>query len=871
MNGMRKTVVGAVALLACVPAMFAGTKVSANGNWMFYDGRQPDKGVRVDLPHTWNAADADDDMPGYYRGTGRYVKNINLPDDIGGKRVLLEFEGANQVARLKVNGNDAGEHVGGYSAFVFDITPYVAPGENLVEVAVDNSHDADIPPLGADFTFFGGIYRDVFLEIEEAVHFSRSDCASSGIYVSTPKVDGNSARVEVKVLLDNFSKTQEKVVVTQEVVDPDGAVVARKSRSMKLPADSRMNSVTFDYDIAAPELWSPDSPKQYALSTSVAAKDATLDTQVDRFGLRWCDFDPDSGFTLNGKPLKLMGTNRHQDFRGKGWALSDDYHLQDIKLIKDMGGNFLRVSHYPQDPLLMDACDRAGLVTTVEIPIVNAVTESDAFLRNSLAMQAQMIKQNFNRPSVVAWAYMNEVFLSIPYKEGDPQREPYIREVKRQAEAIDSLTKELDPGRYTLLPCFGNMKLYGDAGMLDVADIVGWNLYQGWYGGRFGDFDKFLDDFHAKSPSKPVIVTEYGADCDTRIHSDAPKMYDYSIEYADLFQEHYLRAISERPFVAGANLWNLNEFYSEARGNAVPHVNLKGIVTLDRRPKNTYWLYKANLASEPFVKFANSDWTRRAAQLDSSGAKVYEIKVYTNQPEVFLTLDGREIGHLPVVGGIARADVALKPGKNNLVASAGGRTASLDIDLHGIPTQLDGSFSDISVLAGGARSFTDPNTGVCWMPEQEYRPGSWGYVGGEPFALKNWLGAIPASDVDILGTDNDPLYQSTRRGIEQFRFDVPDGEYALYLHWADLTKEQYTELVYELGNHARHEESDDCFDVSVNGLKVLPALDVRAEVGRQRPLDVRVDVIASAGQGVVVDFTPVRGKAYVNAIRLVRK
>jgi len=868
---MKKYILAVVAVFVAWGQVFAGTKMSVNSNWLFYDGREPGNGVRVDLPHTWNADDAADDVGGYYRGTGRYVKRIKLPESVAGKRVFLNFEGANQVTRLKVNGSDAGEHIGGYSAFVFDITPFVAPGENLVEVAVDNSPNPDIAPLSADFTFFGGIYRDVFLEIEEPVHFSHSDCASSGIYVSTPRVDEKSARVVAEVLLDNLSSSQEKIIVTQEVVDPTGNVVARKSRNLKLPADSRMNSITFDYSVDLPVLWCPDSPQQYTLVTSVAGKGCTFDTQADRFGIRWFDFDPDRGFSLNGKPLKLIGTNRHQDFKGKGWALSDDYHLQDIKLIKDMGANFLRVSHYPQDPLFMDACDAVGLITTVEIPIVNAVTESDAFLRNSLAMQREMIRQNYNRPSVVAWAYMNEVLLSIPYGEGDPRRDSYVREVKRQAEAIDALTKDLDPRRFTLLPCFGNVKLYGDAGMLDVADIVGWNLYQGWYGGRFEDFDAFLDEFHAKYPSKPVIVTEYGSDCDTRIHSDTPRMYDYSMEYTDLLQEHYLAAIVKRPFVAGANLWNLNEFYSETRGNAVPHVNLKGIVTLDRRPKNTYWLYKANLCAEPFVKFANSDWTRRAAQLDSSGTKAYEIKIYTNQPEVDVALDGRGIGRFPVVAGVAKVDVALSPGANNLTASAGGRTATLDIDLHGIPATLDRSFTEISILAGASRSFTDPSTGICWMPEQPYRPGSWGYVGGEPYSLKNWVGSLPASDVDILGTANDPMYQTARRGISQFRFDVPDGEYALYLHWADLTKEQYTELVYELGNHARHEESDDCFDVSVNGVTVLPALDVRSEVGRQRPLDVRVDVLASGGEGVVVDFVPVRGRAYVNAIRLVKK
>lgn len=868
---MRNYILAVVAVVAAWAQMWAGTKVSVNANWTFFDGREPDTAVRVDLPHTWNAADADDDTDGYYRGTGHYVKSLTLPETIAGKCVFLEFEGANQTTSLRVNGHEAGEHLGGYSAFVFDITPYVHPGQNEIEVTVDNSHNPDIAPLSADFTFFGGIYRDVFLEIEEPVHFSRSDYASSGVYVVTSEVADGKGRATVYVLVDNFGDKAAKIAVDQRLVSPDGKVVARAEKKGTVAAGAKMSMTVFDYIVDNPALWSPDTPAQYSVETTITAGGRVVDTQTDRFGFRWFEFDPDHGFSLNGKPLKLMGTNRHQDFKDKGWALSDDYLLQDIRLIKDMGANFLRVSHYPQDPLLMDACDREGLITTVEIPVVNAVTESEAFLSNSLDMLREMIKQNFNRPSVVAWAYMNEVLLSIPYKEGDLAREHYLKGVKLQADTTNAVAKVLDPSRYTLLPCFGNLALYSRAGLLDSADIIGWNLYQGWYGGKFGDFDAFLDDFHAKYPSKPVIITEYGSDCDSRIHSDTPQKYDYSMEYTDLYQEHYLRAIAERRFVAGANLWNLNEFYSEARGNAVPHVNLKGIVTLDRRPKNTYWLYKANLAAEPFVQFANADWTRRAAQLDSTGSFRTEIKIYTNLPEVSLSINGGEPSTIVAEGGVARADVDLKPGANNLLAVAGGCAAAISIDLHGIPYHLDGTFTDISVLAGASRSFTDPATGVCWMPEQPYRPGSWGYVGGEPYTLKNWVGSLPASDVSILGTANDPLYQTARRGLDEFRFDVPDGDYALYLHWADLTKEEYQALVYELGNSALHEESDDCFDVTVNGVTVLPALDVRAEAGRQRPLDIRVDVTATGGRGVAVGFTHRRGQTFINAIRLVRK
>ena len=246
---MRNYILAVVAVVAAWAQMWAGTKVSVNANWTFFDGREPDTAVRVDLPHTWNAADADDDTDGYYRGTGHYVKSLTLPETIAGKCVFLEFEGANQTTSLRVNGHEAGEHLGGYSAFVFDITPYVHPGQNEIEVTVDNSHNPDIAPLSADFTFFGGIYRDVFLEIEEPVHFSRSDYASSGVYVVTSEVADGKGRATVYVLVDNFGDKAAKIAVDQRLVSPDGKVVARAEKKGTVAAGAKMSMTVFDLSL----------------------------------------------------------------------------------------------------------------------------------------------------------------------------------------------------------------------------------------------------------------------------------------------------------------------------------------------------------------------------------------------------------------------------------------------------------------------------------------------------------------------------------------------------------------------------------------------------------------------------------------------
>ncbi|MCC8114698.1 MAG: hypothetical protein LIP03_12075 [Bacteroidales bacterium] len=861
-------------LICCIAAAPAGAteRRTINSNWSFSQPLRDGQWERVELPHTWNAHDATDDERGFYRGIGIYKHSVDIPVSAQGKTLRLHFEGANQVASVKVNGISAGSHTGGYTEFCIDITPYVIFGApNDIEVTVDNSHDPMIPPLSADFTFFGGIYRDVFLEIEEPVHLSHADCASSGVYISTPSVTTDKAEARVTTLIDNAAEKATQVLVKNTIYSPTGETVATLSKKVKLPASAVAVPVDMTFQIANPDLWSPSNPALYTLVIEVCdpRSGKPYASHSEQFGCRWYSFDPDKGFYLNGQPLKLIGTNRHQDYPGLGWALDDAHHLRDVEMIKQMGGNFLRVSHYPQDPTVLRACDRLGILATVEIPIVNAVTEDQQFLDNCLTMQEGMIKQNRNHPSVIAWAYMNEVMLVPPYS-GDDERYPaYCAEVNRQAQAIDALTRQLDPERYTLIPCHGNLQAYEDAGLIEVPRLIGWNLYQGWYSGTFPDFDVYLRDFHAKYPGIPTLLTEYGADCDTRIHSTQPQRYDFSMEYADLYHEHYLRSILSMPFLAGANLWNLNEFHSEVREHAKPHFNPKGIVTADRQPKNTYWLYKANLSDEPFVAFANRQWTSRSGQLNADGTLPTEIKIYSNAPSVTLTHNGKQIGHLPVVDGVAKAMVPLADGLNSLIAQSAEASDALNIRLRGIAADLKSApFDGLWVGMGTDRSVTDPATGECWIPDQEYRPGSWGYVGGSNFALDNWAGVLPASDVDVLGVDLDPLYQTCRKGIESFKADLAPGRYAVTLYWADLSKETYEKLAYNLGGDAIHEESDDCFDVSINGTTVLPALDVRRMVGRQRPLQVTFETMVLPDQSLTIDFAPIHGQASLHAIRI---
>src|SRR5919198_3157821 len=374
----------------------------------------------VNLPHTWNAADTQDDEPGYRRGVGWYRKRLSLPPGLEGKRLFLYFEGANQVAEVFVNGRSVGRHRGGYTAFAFDITDAVggAGGQNLIAVRVDNSHDKDIPPLEADFDFYGGIYRNVWLVATEPVHISLLDHASPGVYVDTPAVSASSATVRVRGTLVNDGGGARSVRVVSTVFDPAGERVASMTSALAVGAGQEASFEQSSRAIPRPRLWAPDHPALYTVSVRVYVGARLVDGVESPLGFRWFSVDAERGFFLNGEPLKLRGVNRHQDRAGLGNAVPDPLHVRDMEIIKAMGANFVRLAHYPQAPSVIAAADRLGLILWEEIPIVNYITTSEAFTRNCEEMLTEMIRQHYNHPSVLMWGYMNEILLRRQKEEG---------------------------------------------------------------------------------------------------------------------------------------------------------------------------------------------------------------------------------------------------------------------------------------------------------------------------------------------------------------------------------------------------------------------------------------------------------------------
>lgn len=834
----------------------------------------------VSIPHTWNNQDAVDETPGFFRGACWYRRTIFVGNEATGKNTLINFDGANQVVELYINGKKVGKHIGGYTAFNFDITSFIQVGKpNLFAIKVDNSYNENIPPLTADFTFFGGINRPISLSFFAPISISKDDFASSGVYITTPKVSDKEAVVSVKTLVKNTLGVKKIINIIQKYCDPTGKIIVVTSSKLTLNAGETQTYFAKPIKINNPELWAPDTPKLYTIITSLVDKDnQTMDETVNTFGLRWFEFTADNGFYLNGKPLKLIGVNRHEVYEGLGNALRDEMHIRDMNLIKEMGCNFLRISHYTQDQYILKLCDKLGILAMVEIPIVNAITESDTFLKNSLYMAEEMVKQNYNHPSLITWAYMNEVMLRPPFKKDAARHALYCKEVNRQAKAIEQLIRNLDPSRYTLIPCHGSMSAYKEAGLFDIPKIIGLNLYQGWYSGVFSGFDKYLDNFHSEMPNVPVIITEYGADVDPRLHSFIPERFDYTVEYGNSYHEHYLKAIQERNFVSGATIWNLNDFYSEDRAAAVPHVNNKGITDLNREKKDTYLLYQANLLKKTFVAIGSNTWLSRAGVETESGICKQKIAIYSNAPAVDVSLNNIFLGSFRTLNGLAEVEVPFVNGSNILTAL--GKKEGLEaVDFYKtnfqlIPKKLkEANFTSLNVMFGSNRYFEDKVAEICWIPEQVYSEGSWGYVGGKPFKTKTKYGELPASELDILNTTQDPIFQTQRVGIEAFKADVPNGEYEIYFYWSHLIPSiQKEALAYNLGNTTTYENATNyVFNVAVNGIIVLQNLDIPNQIGSERAIIKSTQINTKEGKGITIKFDASKdGKTYLNAIRIVK-
>ena len=664
-------------------------EIALNDQWHFRYGVAPDPAGLdraaaewpvVTLPYTWNAADGADGGGDYARGTGWYVRQLRVDPSWAGKRIYVQFDGANRSAVVFLNGKKIGEHRGGFTRFRFDLTDALQPdGANTLAVAVDNADDG-LAPVTADFTFFGGIYRGAKLLALDPVHVDVLDYASDGVYVTPRAVAAERAEFSVAARLHNDLARAESVLVRTVVRDADGNAVATQEDRCELPAQGAARSEQF-FRLEHPHLWNGRAdPYQYQLVVSVLADGVVRDEVRQAFGLRSFKVDPDRGFFLNGTHLDLHGVSRHQDRAGKGWAISAADEREDFALIEEVGATAIRVAHYPQSPLWFDLADARGMVLWAEIPVVNEVPATAAYTENARQQLRELIRQNYNRPSICFWGVGNETRevgeTSGRAQVNGPASDALIADLAELARQEDS----------TRLSVYASHHKPEDLRNFHTA-VLGFNKYFGWYGGAAEDFGPWADEVHRRYPRLAFSMSEYGAGANPRQHeANAPKPVPtgawHPEEYQSHYHEVYWQALSQRDYIWAKFVWNMFDFAADIRAEGEqPGINDKGLVTYDRKlKKDAFFWYQANWSSAPVLHLTSRRFTERPVGPT-------ELKVYSNAPQVELWINGISCGRREADQHIFRWTVDLAAGVNHVEARAsfGGTPLTDECDFTGRP------------------------------------------------------------------------------------------------------------------------------------------------------------------------------------------
>lgn len=579
--------------------------INFNDNWTFTG--QNGETTMLDLPHTWNAADGQDGGNDYYRGKGIYEKSFAQPEyDVGMQEVYLEFLGVNASAEVFLNQEKIAVHDGGYATFRVNVTEYLKDS-NTLRVGVENSVNDRVYPQKADFTFYGGIYRDVNLIVVNRNHFEMEYCGTPGIKV-TPQVEGKNASVEV----ETFARI-EKAGVKITLRDAAGKAVAETVSADKLHV----------LKIENVHLWNGvKDPYLYTAEAELIVNGTVTDKVCTTFGVRSFYMDPDRGFFLNGEPFPLRGVSRHQDYRGFGNALTKSQHKADIELIKEIGANTIRLAHYQHDSYFYDLCDACGMIVWAEIPYISEHMPNGR--ENTISQMRELIIQNYNHPCIVTWGVSNEITISTKDK----------KDMLDNHHELNALCHKMDATRPTTLACYAMCNPFSK--VVHITDIVAYNLYLGWYVPGFFLNDLFLKMFHLVYPKRCIGYSEYGAEGMPNLHSEKPRRGDHTEEYQAIYHEYMLKCFERHPFLWATHVWNMFDFAADARDQGgEPGMNHKGLMTFDRKiKKDSFYLYQAYWSETPMLHICSKRFEERSA------ARI-TVKVYSNQPEVTLYQNGR--------------------------------------------------------------------------------------------------------------------------------------------------------------------------------------------------------------------------------------
>ena len=592
----------------------------------------------VSLPHTWNALDGQDGGNDYFRGTGWYAKEIDRDELPEADKYFIEFRGANSVAELYVNGVKKMRHEGGYSTWRCDITAAIKAGrKTFLAVSVDNSPNENVYPQMADFTFYGGLYRDVNIICVNQSHFDLHYHGSPAIRV-TPIVTGRDALVKVRTFVTGRKEHHKYQYIIRNA---KGEVLA----------DVTGNASKAQITILNVHLWNGRfDPYLYSVQVNLLDGDELLDTVSTRFGCRSFYIDPDKGFILNGAEYPLRGVSRHQDRWDVGNALLPEHHREDVDLICEMGANTVRLAHYQQDQYFYDLCDERGLIVWAEIPYISRHMPGGR--ENNVSQMKELIHQNYNHPSIVVWGLSNDITMQA-------SEDPDMLENHR---VLNDLAHSLDKTRLTTLAAFSLCPM--DAGIIHIPETVSFNQFFGWYGGETDMTGPWFDKFHAKYPNIPVGCSGYGAEA-LNWHSSDPIQGDYTEEYQAKYHEEMIKTFFSRKYIWAAHCWNMFDFGADARCEGGGEgQNYKGLVTIDRKyKKDAFYAYKAWLSDEPFVHICGKRYIDRVED-------VAQITVYSNRRTVELFANGVSLGVQESSDHFFRFDVP-NVGETKLVAVAG--------------------------------------------------------------------------------------------------------------------------------------------------------------------------------------------------------
>ncbi len=612
--------------------------INLNENWLFVKNTADiniREGATISLPHTWNAEDGHDGGNDYFRGSCLYAKTIKESDLPEADLYYLEFRGANSSADVYVGGKKLAHHDGGYSTWRVNITDKICE-ETDIAVIVDNSPNETVYPQMADFTFYGGLYRDVNLICVNNSHFDLDYYGGTGLKI-TPIVNGDNAEVEVEVFTTDLSADQ-KLVYT--IYDKE------ENELQKIETTEKVAKFT----IKDAHLWNGRiDPYLYCCEVELKEGENVLDNVCSRFGCRSFKIDPDNGFILNGEEYPLRGVSRHQDRLGVGNALLPEHHEEDIDLIMEVGATTIRLAHYQHDQYFYDLCDEKGLVIWAEIPYISKHMPGGR--ENTISQMKELITQNYNHPSIVVWGLSNEI--SIGGSDDDLLQNHRI---------LNDMVHEMDKTRLTTIAAVSMCKM--DDPYLLIPDVVSYNHYFGWYGGDTSMNGPWFDKFHETHPTIPIGCSEYGCEA-LNWHTSDPKQGDYTEEYQAFYHEELIKQLFTRKYMWATHVWNMFDFGADARAEGGENgQNHKGLITMDRKyKKDAFYAYKAWLSKDPFVHLCGKRYVDRVED-------VTKVTVYSNMPEVELFVNGESIGKKTAEDHFFYFDVK-NVGESKIVAKAG--------------------------------------------------------------------------------------------------------------------------------------------------------------------------------------------------------